>query len=330
MADKTNFFPHLPPYEPPKTGWLCRIPTSWLPYFQLMRWDRPHGFWYFWLPHVYGTVHAGILLHSAPSQLLKTNLILFFGTWALRGATCTWNDTVDADFDRKVARTRNRAIARGAVSTSAANVFTLVQSVIAAGFLRLLPPPCFVYAIPSIIGWIAYPLAKRVTNYPQVVLGFPMAMSIFMGEVAIGAEPFLGTSDLNQCEIGAICCLYAANVAWTLGYEIIHSHQDLQDDIKAGVGNIVILIQGHAKMVLAQLALVQVILLAATGWLTGAGPIYYTGTVVGSSLMLALIIGSVKLEEPENCWWWFKNGSMLTGLAMLSGLVGEYIMKVIL
>ena len=151
-----------------------------------------------------------------------------------------------------------------------------------------------------------------------------------MGEVAIGAEPFLGTSDLDQQATAAICCLYAANVAWTLGYEIIHSHQDLQDDIKAGVGNVVILIQGHAKIVLTLLAAAQVGLLAATGFYTRASPIYYAGSVVGTSMMLGLIIRSVKLEEPENCWWWFKNGSMLTGLAMLSGLLGEYIYRVIM
>ena len=323
-----NAFPDLPPYTPPTQGWISFLPGSWVPFAQLMRLDRPHGFWYFWLPHVYGTIHAGIILHSDPKELLKVNTILFFGTWLLRGATCTWNDTVDAPFDRQIVRTRHRAIARGAVSTSAANVSTLIQSVLAAMFLLMLPSRCILYAIPTIVGWIVYPLAKRVTNHPQVLLGFPMGMGILMGEVAMEADPIWATTDLNPQVRGAVWSLSAAITAWTIGYEIIHSHQDLQDDIRAGVGNIVILIQGYAKFILAELAMIQISLLAITGWLTGTGLVFYVGKVVGTALMMSVIIWNVKLKEPENCWWWFKNGSMFAGFAMLSGLLGEYTSRV--
>ena len=81
----------------------------------------------------------------------------------MRGATCTWNDTVDAPFDRLVPRTKNRPVARGAVSPTAAHIFTAVQSIISLGILTLLPPVSFIYAIPAIVGWMLYPLAKRVT-----------------------------------------------------------------------------------------------------------------------------------------------------------------------
>ena len=160
-----------------------------------MRRDHPHGFWYFRMPHAYGTVYAGILLHRPLLELLKVSLILFFGTWMLRGATCTWNYSVDARFDRKVAR--YRAIVGGAVSTLAANLSTFVQSFLTTNFLLLLSSRCVVYAVPSTIWWIAYPLAKCITTYPQLVLGFPMSMGVLMGAVALGAEPLPGAGDLD-------------------------------------------------------------------------------------------------------------------------------------
>ena len=84
------------------TGWLSLIPAAWVPYAQLMRLDRPNGFWYFYLPHLFGSLHAATHLGVPAMSLLHTNLILLVGTLIMRGATCTWNDTVDAPSDRLV------------------------------------------------------------------------------------------------------------------------------------------------------------------------------------------------------------------------------------
>ncbi|KAK5634979.1 hypothetical protein RRF57_010691 [Xylaria bambusicola] len=145
------------------------------PYIQLMRLDRPSGYWYFWYPHVYGTLWAAISRRSSLDELLSVNLILLWGVLIVRGATCTWNDTVDVDFDRKVSRCRTRPLARGAISVTQANLFTAAQTLASLTTLVALPRLCTVYAAPAVLGWFCYPLAKRITYYPQVVLGFPMA-----------------------------------------------------------------------------------------------------------------------------------------------------------
>ena len=297
-----------------------------------MRLDRPNGFWYFYLPHLFGTLHTACQLHASPPYLLLVNLILLLGTLFMRGATCTWNDTVDAPFDRLVPRCANRPVARGAVSPTAAHMFTVVQSIISFVILSLLPPLSFVYAVPAIVGWILYPLAKRVTDYPQVVLGFPMAWGIFMGSVAMGADPFeLASNSSNTIHLRkqlgpSTWALYTANVLWTLLYEIIYSHQDADYDKRAGVKNIVVLYQGRTKPLLVKLAIGQVFLLACAGWLGESGWCYWVFTVVGTAATLAITLEKVNLEVPENCAWWFKVGCCgLTGGAITTGLIGDYL-----
>ena len=296
-----------------------------------MRLDRPNGFWYFYLPHLFGSLHAATQLQVPARSFLCVNLILLIGTLVMRGATCTWNDTVDAPFDRLVARTRDRPVARGAVSAFAAHTFTALQSCLSLAILKLLPPLCFVYALPAVIGWALYPFAKRVTFYPQVVLGFPMAWGIFMGNAAMGADPlaFSSTTSASKSEpklrlsVGA---LYAANIFWTLLYEIIYSHQDAADDAKAGVKNIVLLYHGRTKPLLVKLAVGQVLMLASAGYLSEAGLLYWWCTVFGTTATLVVILVSVRLDVPENCAWWFKVGCCgYTGGAMTAGLLGNYV-----
>ena len=75
-------------YKSPENGLMSHVPTSWLPFAELMRLDRPNGFWYFYLPHLYGTLHAAKRLGSSYVSLLQTNMIVILGTVVMRGATC--------------------------------------------------------------------------------------------------------------------------------------------------------------------------------------------------------------------------------------------------
>jgi 4-hydroxybenzoate polyprenyltransferase len=337
-------------------GWLSKLPSSWIPYLQLMRLDRYNGYWYFWLPHFYGTLIAAKELQSSPIEFLQINAILIWGNLIMRGATCTWNDTVDAPFDRQVSRCKNRPVARGAVSVWQAHTFTAVQTLLSMATLCLLPPLCVLYAIPAVIGWFCYPLAKRVTYYPQVVLGFPMAWGIFMGAASMGADPLnlqplldsltrVGESNwvaaLVEIKINspAACAIYGANVIWTLLYELIYSHQDAPEDIAAGVKNLVLLyadttgpeIRFTTMDLLVKLGIAQILLLAAAGPLGAGNAIYYTGTVAGAAAATAIVLSKVRLTVASDCAWWFKVGCCFsTGGAMASGLLGEYLFSLIM
>ncbi|KAJ5454627.1 UbiA prenyltransferase family-domain-containing protein [Penicillium daleae] len=121
-------------YQPP-AGLVSYPPASCLPYAELMRLDRPAGFYALYVPCLFGVFYAAIasfIQASLGMGIDRTVTLLFFCLLA-RGAACTWNDTVYRDFDKKVARCRVRLIARGDVSLSQAYVWAIVQTLAIIG-----------------------------------------------------------------------------------------------------------------------------------------------------------------------------------------------------
>jgi len=310
-------------YKPPTTGILSRLPSSLVPYAELIRLEKPTGTYYLYLPCLFSTLLAGLLSTPvpAPNSIVATNALFLLGSAIFRGAACTWNDTLDRDLDAKVTRTRLRPLPRGAVTASQAHTWTAIQlgagmGVLAAAFPF---PTSAIYAIPSVVIIGLYPLAKRVTHYPQVVLGFAWSWGIIMGFPAMGIDLFAPESSTALAAAGT---LYAANIAWTVLYDTIYAHQDVKDDTRIGIKSMAV--KHGAKNLLSGLAAVQVSLLAVTGWIVGAGPVYFLGTCGGATTALATMIWRMRLDMPENCWWWFKWGCWFTGGSVASGLMGEY------
>ncbi len=319
-----------PDYTLPTRGILSNVPPSWVPYGELMRIDKPTGIYLYYFPHLFGALYAASILRPRPSAstLFAINVLLFIGATLVRGAACAWNDNMDKEYDRKVSRCRLRPIARGAISPSQGHVFTAVLTAAAASVLILLPLDCVYIAIPNIILLALYPFAKRVTNYAQVVLGFQMSAGIFMGSAATGMNPLIVNPKLTSLEqsrvLASVLTLYASNVAWTIIYDTIYAHQDMKDDAKAGVKSMAVKLGDRTKLVLSFLVLLQVALLVGAGVLMELGFFYFAGTCGGALATLGLMVWSVDLEKPEECWWWFKNGCWYTGGAIASGFMLEY------
>ena len=310
-------------YKVPTTGILSRLPSSLVPFAELVRLEKPTGTYYLYLPCLFSTLLAGLLSSPVPppSVILGTNALFLLGSAIFRGAACTWNDTLDRDLDAKVTRTRLRPLPRGAVTAGQAHTWTAVQVAAGAGVLAMaFPfPITALYAVPSVIIIGLYPLAKRVTNYPQVVLGFAWSWGVIMGFPAMGIDLL---APENHTALAAAGTLYAANIAWTVLYDTIYAHQDVKDDTRIGIKSIAV--KHGTKTLLAGLGAVQVSLLAVTGWIVGAGPVYFLGTCGGATTALATMIWRARLDRPENCWWWFKWGCWFTGGSVASGLMGEY------
>ena len=310
-------------YVVPRKGILSHLPYSLVPYAELIRLDKPTGTYYLYLPCLFSTLLAGLLSSPVPSPslILTTNGLFLLGSAIFRGAACTWNDTLDRNIDAKVTRTRLRPLPRGAVTAGQAHTWTTIQ--IAAGASVLATafpfPTIALYALPSVVIIGLYPLAKRVTHYPQVVLGFTWSWGIVMGFPAMGIDLFAPESSTALAAAGT---LYAANIAWTVLYDTIYAHQDVRDDTRVGIKSMAV--KHGAKTLLAGLAATQVSLLAVTGWIVGAGPIYFLGTCGGAATALATMVWRVRLDRPGNCWWWFKWGCWFTGGSVASGLAGEY------
>lgn len=256
---------------------------------------------------------------TSPSTVLGTTLLFATGALVMRGAGCTINDLWDRNLDPQVRRTRHRPIARGAITPFQGIIFTGAQLLTGLAVLLQFPTTCLYYGVPSLVLVGLYPLAKRVTNYPQAVLGLTFSWGAIMGFPALGVSLLSNTPALT-----AAACLYASNIAWTVLYDMIYAHQDLKDDKKAGILSIARAHEQDTKRVLSGLAVAQTGLLAAAGVAVGAGPVFFAGACGGAAATTGIMIWRVRLESAEDCWWWFRNGCWFTGGGIVLGLGGEY------
>lgn len=240
----------------------------------------------------------------------------------MRGAGCTINDLWDRNLDPHVARTKFRPIARKAITPFQGVVFTGAQLFAGLAILLQFPTDCLFYGIPSLMFVAAYPLAKRVTYYPQVMLGFTFSWGAIMGFPALGIDLLS-----NQSALMAASLLYASNISWTVLYDMIYAHMDIKDDAKAGIKSIALKHDLITKQVLSGLAVVQVGLLAAAGMAAGAGPVFFIGSCGGALATLAVMIRRVNLKSVKDCWWWFVNGCWITGGTISVGLAADYLVR---
>ena len=312
---------NLSSYTRPRTGLLARLPSSWVPYAELARLDKPVGAYYLFFPCLFSTILASTYAGAAPLDMFSTTALFAVGALIMRGAGCTVNDLWDRNLDPHVSRTRLRPLARKAVSPLGALTFAGAQCLAGLVVLLQLPQPtCFLWGAPSLLLVGTYPLAKRITHYPQVVLGFTFSWGALMGFPAMGIDLL---SDVAAAKAAAL--LYTSCISWTVLYDMIYAHMDIRDDRKVGIKSIALRYESRTKAVLAGLAIAQTALLAGAGAVVGAGPWYFAGSCMGGFSTLSYMIWRVELKNPRSCWWWFRYGSWFTGGAISLGLLGEYL-----
>ena len=314
---------------------LSILPSAMKPYAELIRIHKPAGILVFYFPCLHGTLLVGCLSHNIDLVSMNVvNIKLFLLSFLLRGALCTWNDIVDQDIDRQVARTRIRPIPRGATSTQMAVVWTLVQFVSILGmFFLALPWDCLLYALPFLGLHIIYPFAKRLTHHPQVILGLALSLGVFISFPALGQSITLDSGPGSRNTAGALY-LSSSTILWALLSDTIYAAQDVEVDRKAGVGSTMVYWDGAARNFLRVLASFQLVSLLALAFIIGPGDgtavgrmIYTACTCGGTALVLITLTETVNLEEPASCAWWFNRGHLLVGCSVASGLLGNYIMK---
>jgi 4-hydroxybenzoate polyprenyltransferase len=201
---------------------LAFAPAAWRPYVQLARLDRPIGWWLLLLPCWWSNTLATASLGQGPRW---GQLALFLvGAVAMRGAGCTYNDLIDRDIDAKVARTRGRPLPSGRVTPRQALAFLVAQCGIGLAVLLCFDRPAILTGLASLAVVLVYPFMKRITSWPQAVLGLAFAWGGLIGWVA-------ATGALAWPAI----LVYAAAICWTVGYDTIYALQDARDDPSAGV-----------------------------------------------------------------------------------------------
>jgi 4-hydroxybenzoate polyprenyltransferase len=210
-------------------------------YFILMRWHRP-------LPILLSLwpTYWGLFLGAKPSIILV--IIFTLGVVIMRAAGCVANDIFDKKIDQFVARTAERPLAAGYVSTFAAWVLLGFLLILACSLLFFLNTLAQVLALPALLLAFAYPLAKRFTYFPQVLLGLAFNFGLIMAYAAVN-------NALNNFVFG----LYALAVMWTLFYDTVYSLMDYPDDKRLRVKSPATFFDGRVYAFLLIIALLLLV-----------------------------------------------------------------------
>ncbi len=285
-------------------GWVARLPASWRPYALLLRLDRPIGVWLLFLPGLWG-----LLISGAPIGRTAWLVALFaVGSVAMRGAGCVVNDMWDRDLDRLVARTAGRPLASGALGMRQAWIVLAVLLLTGLLVLLLLPPLCWALGVGSLVLVGLYPLAKRVTWWPQLVMGFTFGFGAPMGYVA-GA----GRIDWTCVAI------YAAAILWDLGFDTVYAHQDREDDAVAGVKSTARLWGERTQPFLVVCYGLTIVAVAAAAWRAGLAAPFYLALPVPTAFLMWQA-ARLDIYDPETCLQLFRSNRE-AGLAVAAAIL---------
>jgi 4-hydroxybenzoate polyprenyltransferase len=288
-------------------NWVDGVAPAWArPYLRLARLDRPIGSWLLLMPCWWS---VGLAAVHARSQVNVWHLLLFFiGAFAMRGAGCTWNDIVDRDLDSQVERTRSRPIPSGQVTVASAAAFLLLQALVGLAVLLQFNRFTIYVGFASLVVVAIYPFMKRITYWPQIVLGLAFSWGALMGWPATFA----------RLDLPALL-LYAGAISWVIGYDTIYAHQDREDDALIGIKSTALLFRERTKPMLALFYALAVALIALAGWSAGAGLVFALG-LLAFAAHLAWQIARLDVDDPINCLVVFKSNRD-AGLILFAGLV---------
>src|SRR5512138_2469925 len=294
-------------------NWVDTRAPSWSrPYLRLSRLDRPIGSWLLLMPCWWSAaLAAGISGHI--KSLPLTIVLFFIGAFVMRGAGCTWNDITDRDLDAKVERTRSRPIPAGQVSVMQALIFLVAQALIGLAVLLQFNRFAILTGIASLVIVAVYPFMKRITWWPQVVLGLAFSWGALMG--------FAVT--LERIDLAALA-LYAGSIAWVIGYDTIYAHQDTEDDALIGVKSTARLFGARTHRALAVFYSLAVVLIGAALALAGARwPAW-----IGLAAFAAHLVWQIKrldIADGALCLRVFKSNRD-AGLLLFAGLLADAVM----
>jgi 4-hydroxybenzoate polyprenyltransferase len=289
-------------------NWVDTLAPGFLrPYLRLSRLDRPIGSWLLLIPCWWSSALAAIAAGARAPSLV--HIVLFFvGAFAMRGAGCTWNDIVDRNLDAAVERTRSRPIPSGQVSVTQAAIFLVAQALVGLAVLLSFNRFTIGLGVASLVIVAVYPFMKRITYWPQIVLGLAFSWGALMGWAA--AFGGLAVSPL---------LLYAGSIAWVIGYDTIYAHQDREDDALIGIKSTALLFRERTKPMLAAFYTLAVILLGAAGFSAGGGIVFALG-LGAFAAHLGWQIARLDIADPDNCLAVFKSDRD-AGLILFAGLL---------
>jgi 4-hydroxybenzoate polyprenyltransferase len=295
-------------------NWVDTRAPSWSrPYLRLARLDRPIGSWLLLMPCWWSAALAAGVLGDI-RQLPLVIVLFFVGAFVMRGVGCTWNDITDRDLDALVERTRSRPIPAGQVSVPQATAFLVAQALMGLAVLLQFNRFAVATGIASLVIVAVYPFMKRITWWPQIVLGLAFSWGALMGFAVT-----LGRID------AAALWLYAGSIAWVIGYDTIYAHQDAEDDALIGIKSTALLFGARTKPALVAFYGLAVVLIGIALVLCGARWPAAAGIAVFAAHLVWQIV-RLDIADPALCLRIFKSNRD-AGLLLFAGLLVDAAMR---
>jgi 4-hydroxybenzoate polyprenyltransferase len=296
-------------------SWVESVSPALQPYLRLMRLDRPIGTWLLFWPGVFGLVMGAAAQGRPFDSWNDVWFVALFGIGAIimRGAGCTFNDIVDRDIDAKVARTRARPVASGVISVKRAVIFLAAQCLI--GLVVLLQFNLFAIELgaASLVLVAIYPFMKRVTWWPQAWLGLTFNWGALLGFAA-------QTGRVDAADM----LLYAGCFFWTLGYDTIYAHQDVEDDALIGVKSTARLFGKDSPRWILLFYAAAFALISTAGLSEHLGP-WFLLFMFAPILHFFWQVRALRIENAQNCLEVFRSNRDAGGLVAVALFVATFL-----
>lgn len=300
--------------DAPALNWVDRwAPQRWRPYLRLGRFDRPVGTWLLLFPCWWSQSLAQVS-SGEPYPNIGYLLLFALGALAMRASGCAYNDYVDREIDAKVIRTANRPLASGQLTPAGALAFVVLMALIGLAVLLNFNWFTIWLAIASLLIVATYPFAKRVTNYPQLVLGLAFNWGALVGWSAIHGT--VGWPAL---------VLYAGSVMWTIGYDTIYAHQDKDDDAFLGIRSTALHFGDDTVSYVGAVYGTAVLLWLIAGAMAGAHLMYFLAVTL-AFLQMSWQVATLDIRDPVNCLRRFRSNRDV-GAAIFLGLVADMLLS---
>lgn len=285
------------PEDTVKQNWVNKLaPEFAVGYLQLMRADRPIGTWLLLWPGLWSIILASHY-YGDVSLLPNIKLLILFGAGAfvMRGAGCVVNDLWDQSADAQVERTKDRPLPSGRVSRFGAFIFLGVLSSVGLFILMQLNPFAQIVGACSLVLIVIYPLMKRITYWPQLMLGFTFNWGALLGWAAVS----------GRLDLPAII-LYIGGIFWTLGYDTIYAHQDREDDAMIGIKSTALKFGDNTHKWLSAFYLCTFLLFLAAGFMANMNAGFYFLMIFGAT-HLVYQLKTLDIDDRETCLKLFKS-----------------------
>jgi len=246
-----------------------------LPYIKVTRFDKPIGslllLWPVWIALWFsGHSEAGIFHFD-----IKTWVIFTLGVFLMRSVGCIVNDIADRNFDKYVERTQQRPLTTGALSVKDALFLATVLSMIAFFLVCLTNTKTVLLSFIALALACIYPFMKRITYFPQVVLGMAFAWAIPMAYMA-------------QAKSLSVVCwlLFLATVVWAVAYDTFYAMVDKADDLKVGLKSTAIWVGRYDRVLVGCCHTITLLCYVLIGYHLKLNKIYFVGVAMAAGLAL--------------------------------------------